>query len=87
MDIVIIQNPKGSNVYRFNMINERMTPTVSNVYRIGCAEHTTPTGSNVYRIIYDAIHSTPMGSYQSDEYGFSINMLSLRDSAQQLTNK
>ena len=71
MDIVIIQNPKGSNVYRFNMINERMTPT----------------GSNVYRINYDTIHSTPTGSYQSDEYGFSINMLSLRDNAQQLTNK
>ena len=71
MDLSKIKNPKDSNVFRMGVI----------------IAHPTPSGSNVYRINYDLLHSTPMGSYQSDEYGFSINMLSLRDNAQQLTNK
>ena len=50
-------------------------------------EFSTPMGSNVYRITDTVEHSTPSGSYPFRQYGFSINMLSLRDMYAQAKNK
>lgn len=49
MDLKPIQNPKDSNIYGLNLINEWMTPT----------------GSNIYRKPKAVQYATPMGSYHS----------------------
>lgn len=63
MDLKPIQNPKDSNIYRLNLINEWMTPK----------------GSNIYRKTKAVQYATPMGSYPLCDYDFSIDMLSPRD--------
>ncbi len=63
MDITEKTNPKDSNVYRMNNINKM----------------TTLKGSYIYRKIEGGGRTTPKGSYLFFDFGFSINMLSLRD--------